>query len=171
MRFDPRLHAYVRKSQCSPGEGDELVWDVWQEASTDCEAAITATADPWSLLRDLLKGCMATRKRVWRREVPPDDSGFDLLPAIPQSDEPTEDRGLTVWTNGALAALTRNQRLAVVLRYRRGWSYSRIARAIGTAEPTARVHAARGIINLRAMIRPSSDAHRCACIERLKKPA
>lgn len=155
--FERRARPYCRRLRCSESEIDEILWDLWQEA-TEQEQALVASSDQWPLLRNLLRQLCRTRLRSWRRESCPYDKDVDV--AQPDSDEPLEELQIHDWLSQSLADLSAKQRLAVDFRYRWGWPYWAVAAAIDTAEPTARVHVVRGIRRLRELAKQSPKRSR-----------
>ncbi|MGZ4438204.1 MAG: SigE family RNA polymerase sigma factor [Nocardioides sp.] len=88
-------------------------------------------------------------RRFRRRESPVEqvhDRPDDIVPG-------PDDTGL--WQ--ACAALPRDQRVAVVLRFYEDLSYAQIARLTGCAEPTARSRVFRGLAALRAALEEVDD--------------
>ena len=149
-RFERRVRPYCRRMRCSEGEIDEILWDLWQEA-TEHEQALAASSDQWPLLRCILRQLCATRARSWRRESRLEDHHLDV--AYGGGDEPAGGQDLYELVPRLLAGLPAKQRLAVDFRFRWGWPYWAVAAAIDTAEPTARVHVARGLRRLREFAR------------------
>jgi RNA polymerase sigma-70 factor (sigma-E family) len=56
-----------------------------------------------------------------------------------------------------LATLPRTQRVVLTLRFYEDMSYDEIARVLGSATSTVRVHASRGLARLRLQLDPESD--------------
>lgn len=152
-RFDRRLRAYCRTLRCSDDEVEDILWDVWQEA-TAAEAALDALADPWPILQSLVRRVCAIRLRGWRRECPLD--GESVIAQTANDEEVLESReALRVWADHLLGELPEQQRLAIDFRFRWGWPYWAVSAAIDVSEPTARVHVARGLRRIRALARRS----------------
>jgi RNA polymerase sigma-70 factor (sigma-E family) len=87
-------------------------------------------------------------RRTWHRERP----RAGLFDGPDRTHDPlgglVDQRGM--WH--ACAALSRDQRVAVVLRYYEGLSYAEIAEVVGCAEATARSRVFRGLAQLRAAL-------------------
>lgn len=151
--FDPRLRAYCRTLRCSDDDAEDILWDVWQEA-TASESNLKASSDPWSILQLLARRACAARVRTWRRERPLDDENLSVETS--DDDPALENRfALRIWSDRLLGGLPEKQRLAIDFRFRWGWPYWAVAAAIDTAEATARVHVARGLRRLRSLARRS----------------
>jgi RNA polymerase sigma factor (sigma-70 family) len=67
--------------------------------------------------------------------------------------DPPDTRSELAW---ALLQLTPRQRAVVVLRHYMGYSSTEIARILGSAAPTVRVHLARGLRRLRSLLKEDS---------------
>lgn len=157
VRFDRRLRAYCRTLRCSDDEVEDILWDVWQEATAE-ESRLGASADAWPILQSLVRRACAVRLRDWRRECPLDE---ERVIAQPVDDaEVFENRNtMRAWADHLLGELSEKQRLAVDFRFRWGWPYWAVAAAIDATEPTARVHVARGMCRLRSLARSGPRRH------------
>lgn len=148
-RFERRARPYCRRLRCSEDEIDEILWDLWQEA-TEHEQALAASIDQWPLLRCLLRQLCAARARSWRREFPLSEKHADVENTEPDGPVEAQDPGESI--GRLLGDLPEKQRLAVDFRCRWGWPYWAVAAALDTSEPTARVHVARGLARLRHLV-------------------
>lgn len=153
-RSERRASAYCRRTRCSEGEIDEILWDLWQEA-TEHEEALAGSSDEWPLLQDLLRQICATRVRSWRRESRLNDNGYDV--ALTCDDERTGELHINDWMLRLIAQLPQQQRQAIDFRFRWGWPYWAVAAAIDTGESTARVHVVRGMRRLRELAKQNSQ--------------
>lgn len=154
-RFDKRLRGYLRRAHVDLGEVEETLWDVWQMAVEE-ENALSGASDPWPVLRDLARRSCKERMNVQRHERAAALNALDALPSErAQVSVQASADAMEAWLTRVLGGLTMQQRLAVDYRYRRGWSYRLIGPAIGVSEATARVHAMRGLANLRLIARRS----------------
>lgn len=152
-RFNPRLRAYCHTLRCSDDDAEEILWDVWQEA-TASEPSLVASSDQWPILQLLVRRACAVRVRGWRRERPLHDQG--LTAEMIDGDEALEyQHALRSWTHQLLCELPEKQRIAVEYRCRWGWPYWAVAAAMDSAEPTTRVHFALGLRRLRSLARRS----------------
>jgi RNA polymerase sigma factor (sigma-70 family) len=139
--FDGRLRGYLLRARIQQDDVDEVLWDVWQLA-VEQEKAICAAIDPWDVIKPLVRLVCRELVRRHRHETPSDPNRFDETPSQPEAPSIDYDAALRSWLDDALKCLTVKQRLAVDYRIRKGWSYSRIARAIRSTEGAARVHVA-----------------------------
>jgi RNA polymerase sigma factor (sigma-70 family) len=150
--LNPRLRAYLRRMRCNEEDIEEIVWDIWEEVANS-ESSGESTDDQWVVVESILRRNCARRARQWRHERPLDpDEQIQMC-----HDETSLDLAdLRTWANQLLGELPPQQRLAVDLRCRWGWPYWAVAAALDAAEPTARVHVARGLHQLRtlAQVRP-----------------
>lgn len=147
-RFDHRLRAYLQRARWNPGEIEDLVWDIWG-AAVEFEESFANCHNPWSILRQLAADASASHLRVRRHELSQGDSIARLPSRDHLRESPDEAQLRRAWIDRALGQLSEKQRLAVDYRHRWGWPYWAVAAAVGTAEPTARVHAMRGLERLR----------------------
>ncbi len=76
------------------------------------------------------------------------------FPSVPRSDHHEIEPGLP----NALKALTRSQRLAVVLIHGMEWTESEVAGLIGRSRSTVRTHLERGLARLREELEVTVDA-------------
>jgi RNA polymerase sigma factor (sigma-70 family) len=157
-RFDYRLRAYLRRARWSPEQIEELIWDVWGVA-VELEESLVDARDQWPILRRLAAQLSARRLRVRRRELSLGDNVAQPSRSNPIEESAGDAFARRTWIEDALARLSEKQRLAVDYRYRWGWPYWAVAAAVGTAEPTARVHAKRGLDRLREMVRMMPQSH------------
>jgi DNA-directed RNA polymerase specialized sigma24 family protein len=151
--YDRRIRAYCHRTRCDPEEVNQIVWDLWQEATTH-ESALERAEDRWTVLLGLLRRLCAQRVSEMRREcrLPEFEVDVQVLSPGEESGDPRDPSDLILHR---LAELPYQQRIAVDFRFRWGMPYWAIAAALDTAEATARVHVARG---LRALRNNSLDA-------------
>jgi DNA-directed RNA polymerase specialized sigma24 family protein len=140
-RFEVRLRAYVRRTQCSTGEADELIADLWALA-VEHEDALVGSVDPWLVLRPLLARLCAGNVRVWRHEVER-DAFVDAAGDPSEHDRLGHLLALRSWWALASKSLSEQQRLAVDFRFRWEWSFLEVAGALGVTEATAGACASR----------------------------
>jgi DNA-directed RNA polymerase specialized sigma24 family protein len=153
FHFDRRLRAYLRCGRWSDQEVEELLWEVWSMA-VEVEDTLAASRDRWPVLRELAARASSRLLRVRRRERlsrcwADDGTVLDVWQLVDAELDSVETEPLRIWTAAVLMQLSEQQRLAVDYRYRWGWPYWAVAAAIDIAEPTARVHASRGLERLR----------------------
>jgi DNA-directed RNA polymerase specialized sigma24 family protein len=153
--FDRRIRAYCETTRCDPSEVEQIVWDLWDEA-TSHETRLMESQDRWAILLALLRPLCARRVTVARRELhyltePPDDAGYA------GDDRHAHLEKLTEWAMEQLHKLPHKQRIAVDFRYRWKMPYWAIAAGIETEESTARVHVTRGVRTLRALAKELPD--------------
>lgn len=147
-RFHRRLRAYCRRMSSSDEDVEEVLWDIWQDAVA-LEGTLTTATNQWPILHELARRACATRMRRWRREYPLEEVSAAIEERL--ADDPEGRRECGTPVEGLLSCLPHQQRLAVDFRYRWGWPYWAVAAALDTTEPTARVHAARGLRRLRQL--------------------
>lgn len=162
-RFDPRLRAYCRTLRCSEDDIEDILWDIWQEA-TASKPTLATSNDQWPILHLLARRICATRARWWRRECPLDDNDH-VTASIDPGELLDSQQELRVWADQILGRLPEKQRLAIEYRCRWGWPYWAVAAALDSAEPTARVHVARGLRHLRTLTQqsPPPNSYRSTC--------
>ena len=150
-RFGRRLRGYLRCAHCDPDEAEELLWDVWQVA-VDHERILLESSDAWPLIHRLAKQACSARmmiKRAERRDRRSQAESIAIAPVEP----PELDADLFLErVEAALQRLSKSQRTALDYHYRRGMPFSAVAKLLGVAEPTARVHAMRGLQKLRRLL-------------------
>lgn len=78
-----------------------------------------------------------------------------VLPTQPEAGMPHFEPGLSP----ALAALTENQRSAVVMVHALGWPTIDVARMLDVDESTVRTHISRALAKLRTALEVTPDAH------------
>lgn len=147
-RFGRRVLAYAQTTRCSVGEAEEIAADVWATAVV-FEASLAVSEDQWSILQPLIRSLCARRMRVWRREQAWATGRLEQVEAPTANDQSMYHVALWRWWEHASASLSDQQRSAIDLRYRWGWSFPDVAEALDVAEPTARVHVLRGLEKLR----------------------
>lgn len=76
------------------------------------------------------------------------------FPVIDSENQPWVEPGLP----GALARLTRRQRIAVVLIRAYGYSFKEVAELLGISVPTVQTHLDRGVAKLRSLLGVNDDA-------------
>ena len=111
------------------------------------------SGDPWVILCHLVRRACRPRVRQWRHEH---DGGLSARQPAPAAADwvIAEANADEEWTrvSAAMARLSRSQRLAIDYHYLRGLPYCAVAAALGCTEPTARVHAHRGLAGLRTAL-------------------
>lgn len=147
-QFDSRIRAYLRRVPCDAGEVEEVIWDVWGLASEHEDELMSD--DPWPFVVPLIREVCRQRMGAWRHEQ---RNEALLRRAVAVDADTTSDDGDGAWSRveHALGLLTARQRAAVDYRYRWGWPYWAVAAALECSEPTARVHAHRGLARLRIL--------------------
>jgi DNA-directed RNA polymerase specialized sigma24 family protein len=111
--FSPRLRAYLRRACASRDEAEEILWDVWADA-TDHEEALMSPGDHWPIFHALLTHTCARHKIMSRHEAPLVEN--DAV----ASSKTTESVATDVrweWTLQAMVCLSEKQRLAVTFRH------------------------------------------------------
>ena len=152
-KYDRRLRGYCRRVRCTDDEINQIVWDVWQEA-TDHETQLAESGDQWPVLHAIVRARCAAHVQTYRHEVPFENQDVAVEDnAVDDADE--RRQRMQEWAVEALERLPDKQRRAVDYRFRWGWSYDIVAAALETAEPTARVHVARALRRLREIARES----------------
>ena len=117
--------------------------DVAEEAVAEAFARAIAHAPA---IREPLPWIYRTAFRLARDELRRERS----RPAIERG--VVEDRPEVGELMRALRELSPNQRAAIVLRYEEGFSVEEVARRMGTAAPTVRVHIHRARMRLRELL-------------------
>jgi RNA polymerase sigma factor (sigma-70 family) len=166
--LDERHDTYERLIAPVEGEMVRAVWRVVQDADDADDAFQDATARIWGRIDQVrthpnpralvLRICITAARDVVRRrlrharrsrplEVAEAHAGPDHDPSARQADG--ERRAEVV---RALARLPERQAVAVATHYLLDWPFRDVAAALECAEPTARVHATRGIARLRVLL-------------------
>jgi RNA polymerase sigma-70 factor (sigma-E family) len=114
-------------------------------------ARVSRTRDPDAYVRRMVVNAHVSGWRRTRRESPVAEVR-DRSYADPAGRVDTSD---AVWA--VCAALPRQQRAAVVLRFYEDLDYSEIAAILGVAEPTVRSHVHRALAALRTELTQEDD--------------
>ncbi len=124
--------------------------EVGAEATAD---ALAWAWEHWETLKDkrnpagyLYRVGQSKARRYYRPQV--------LFPSLPASEVPTVEPGLT----NALASLSKNQRVAVVLIHGMDHSEREVADLLGISRWSVRTHAERGLKRIRHALGVSADA-------------
>lgn len=146
--FEPRLRGWLRRGIGNHDEVDDLIAEVWT-AAMEHEGALFASADPWPILRDVMRRVWADHMRRFRHAESlvrlADSDGNGTL------DEDTDAGSGGDWVSKALLTLPYKERWAVDFRYRWNMPYWAVAAGISTSEAGARVAVSRGLKRLRAL--------------------
>lgn len=121
-------------------------WDLVQEAlvRVGLRWRRLAGQNPGGYAHTVLVRLEVDRGRRLRREAP--------IAEVPDRPAPVEvASGLDPWLRDALAALSRHQRAAVVLRVLEDLDHATIAERLGCSVGTARSHLSRGLARMREL--------------------
>jgi len=159
MRFEDftatRLPALLRYATLLSGdrdEGHDIVQDVLTRALVRW-SRIGAIEEPYAYVRTMITNhflSLRRRRRLWT--VPLRDSDDHVQPPDPEPG----DSG-TLWQ--MLAALPRQQRAVLVLRYYEGLSDDEIAEVLGCRPGTVRGYASRALATLRIELRTDAKTN------------
>ena len=153
MRQDFDVTAKARLEALYREHGERVWWAAFAY-SRDREVASDAVAEAFALalarddLRDPLAWIWKVTFRVATRELKLRRRTSDV--SMPDREVYADEEAADV--AGALAALSRRQREAVLLHYYGGYSVKEVASMLGAATPTVRVHLHRGRERLRMML-------------------
>jgi RNA polymerase sigma-70 factor (ECF subfamily) len=133
-------------------DADNATQEVFLKARRHLHRLDTLRSERAWLVRVAVRTCQDQRKSFWRRlftgraEMPPDRGS----PATAHAEmEATEEQ---IRVRAAIARLSKQQRTAVALKYYHAMDTAAIARAMGVAEGSVKVHLHRGVANLRKLL-------------------
>jgi RNA polymerase sigma-70 factor (sigma-E family) len=133
----------------------DVVQDVLAKASTRW-SRIEQAGSPDAYVRKMVVNQLLSWRR--RRRDVPTDRLFDRPAAGSYAGDPAGDHADRDEVLGLLAALPRQQRAVLVLRYFEGLDDDAIAAVIGCAPVTVRAHASKALARLRASGRPVKES-------------
>jgi DNA-directed RNA polymerase specialized sigma24 family protein len=122
--------------------GWELGLEAWHDAMAygwEHQAELAEMANPAGYLYRVAQSSVR-RQRRWSRRV--------VLPPVPADRLPDVEPGLPA----ALARLSRQQRVAVLLVYAHDWTQEEAAEMLGIGVSSLRNHLRRGVLRLRTML-------------------
>lgn len=146
-----RIHRFIRRRVGSADEADDVVQDVFADASAALSASILSEEDTLRWLYVVARRRLADRAR---RHTTRQRARASAVRGKVQADG-ASDYGVDVARAIAtvIAGLPERQRRAVVWKLVEGRRFAEIARGLATSEGAARMTFARGITSVRAALR------------------
>jgi RNA polymerase sigma-70 factor (sigma-E family) len=157
-RIDERFTAYVRERGEHHLRVAVLLTGDWHAAEDLVQASLVklyrawprldTTADPDAYLRRIMINTHRSWWRArWRRETP-----AAVLPERASGEDIADQQALGALVRQALAALPRQQRAVLVLRYCEDLPEAEVAGLLGCTLGTVKTHAHRGLRSLRELL-------------------
>ena len=136
----------------SPAEGEDLLQASLVRLYQAWPRLDVASAPPAAYLRKIL---VNTRRSWWRsrwRQESPVAALPEAADPAPGGGDPADRYAVGALVRGALAALPRQQRAVLVLRYLEDLPEAEVAALLGCSAGTVKTHAHRGLRALRAAL-------------------